>query len=83
MVEDHLLDFNAFDGVELVCQFGCVSGIVGHFQQEQAIRRAETFIGFVQTQAGADAAESLCQQVLDGVDMANAVGNVNAQNNVL
>jgi ABC-type methionine transport system ATPase subunit len=83
MVEDHLLDFNAFDGVELVHQSGCVGSVVGHFQQEQAVRRAETFIGFVQAQAGADAAAVLGQQVLHRIDMANTVGNVNAQNNVL
>jgi hypothetical protein len=50
MVKNHFFDFDAFDGIELVHQFGCVSGIVSHFQQEQAVRRAKALVGFVQTQ---------------------------------
>jgi hypothetical protein len=82
MIEEHFLDFDAFDRVEFGGQLVGGFFVVGHFEQDQAVGGAEPLLGFVKSQSCSDAASVFSQEVLDRIDMLDSVGNVNTQDNV-
>jgi hypothetical protein len=82
MIKDHFLNFDTFNGIELVGQLQAFFFVAGHFEDQEAIGRTEFFADFVKPQARFDAATVLAEQTLDRIDMPESVSNMYAEDDM-
>jgi len=82
MVENHLLDLDPLDPVELAGQLHRVAFASGHFQQDQAVGAALIFVRIVEPQPGLDRTAVFREKLLNLSRMLDAIGDMHAENNM-
>jgi hypothetical protein len=82
MLEHHLLDLHAVDLRKPVGQSLELAFIAKHLQEDQTPRRADLLVDVVQPDAGFDVTAIFGERLLDELNVADAIVDVDAENHV-